>query len=403
MCLSRWFNNSTIHFSSSENRQNNIYSGSICLKVDHISMIIGCDLLKKLSANLNFENEICVMKQPTVKTRNNEFLGIIMNNIENKPTTIKLNPRVEQIHLADSDTSEEQNEQLIRIMNKYEMCFANNLMELGRTSVLEYDIETVRYRQIPLTKRSQQIATMSIIIGDFSPTTCIFGLKNLPFVFTRLMDKIFSSIRGKYMEFFLDDIIIYSTTFEEHVCHIEQVMIRLQNAQLTAKPVKTFICKKTVQYLGFMINKNGITATEENIEKIKNYQIPKTVKEARSYLGLINFYRKHIASFANYAVKIRDLTKKKTGPFVWTKEANEAFEILKKKLISAPILAFPDMKSEEPLILTVDTSSTGIGYVLSQRQILDHTGKLIERPISYGSTHLRGSQTKMGSTEYALQ
>ena len=106
-------------------------------------------------------------------------------------------------------------------------------------------------------------------------------------------------------------------------------MIRLQNAQLSAKPVKTFLCKKTVQYLGFMINKNGIT-TEENIEKIKNYPIPKTVKEARSYLGLIIFYRKHIASFANYAVKISDLTKKKTGPFVWTKEANEPFEILKK-------------------------------------------------------------------------
>ena len=72
------------------------------LKVDHIFIIIiRCDLFKKLSANLNFENEICVMKQPTVKTRNNEFLGTIMNNIENKPTTIKLNPRVEQSHLAD--------------------------------------------------------------------------------------------------------------------------------------------------------------------------------------------------------------------------------------------------------------------------------------------------------------
>ena len=77
------------------------------LKVDHISMSIGCDWLKKLSANLNFENEICVKKQPTVKTRTNEFLGTIVNNIESKQTTIKLNPRVEQIHLADSDTSEE--------------------------------------------------------------------------------------------------------------------------------------------------------------------------------------------------------------------------------------------------------------------------------------------------------
>ena len=89
------------------------------LKVDHISMIIGCDLLKKLSANLNFENEICVMKQPTMKTRTNEFLGTIVNNIESKHPTIKLNPRVELIHLADSDTSEDQKKLLIRIMNKY--------------------------------------------------------------------------------------------------------------------------------------------------------------------------------------------------------------------------------------------------------------------------------------------
>ena len=79
--------------------------------------------------------------------------------------------------------------------------------------------------------------------------------------------------------------------------------------------------KKTVQYLGFMINKNGITTTQENIEKVKNYPIPRTVKEARNNLGLIIFYRKHIASFSNYAVKISDLTKKKTGPFVWTDEA----------------------------------------------------------------------------------
>ena len=84
---------------------------------------------------------------------------------------------------------------------------------------------------------------------------------------------------------------------------------------------------------------------------------------------------------------------------MWT---DEAFEILKKKLISAPILAFPDMKSEEPLIVTVGIRSTGIGYVLSQRQISDHTGKLINRPIPNGSTHLRGTQKKMGSTDLEL-
>ena len=75
-------------------------------------------------------------EQPTVKSRTNEFLGTIVNNIEGKQTTVKLNPRVEQIHLADSNTSEEQKQQLLRPMNKYEMCFAKNLMELGRTPIM---------------------------------------------------------------------------------------------------------------------------------------------------------------------------------------------------------------------------------------------------------------------------
>ena len=84
-----------------------------------------------------------MIKQPTEKTRTNEYLGTIVNNIEGKHITIKLNHRVEQINLADSDTSEEQKQPLIRLINKYEMCFANNLMELDRRSVMEYDMDTI--------------------------------------------------------------------------------------------------------------------------------------------------------------------------------------------------------------------------------------------------------------------
>ena len=94
------------------------------------------------------------------------------------------------------------------------------------------------YRQIQLSTPSQQIATISMIVGYFTPTTCIFGLKNLPFVFAKLMDSVFSLIRGIFMDFFIDDIIICSLTFDQHIQHIEQVMRRLQEAQLTAKPVK---------------------------------------------------------------------------------------------------------------------------------------------------------------------
>ena len=81
---------------------------------------------------------------------------------------------------------------------------------------------------------------------------------------------------------------------------------------------------------------------------------PKSVKEARDYLGSIYFHRKHVASLSNYAVEISDLTKKKTGPFVWSDDANKAFERLNNVFILAPILAFPDMESNEPLIVAVD-------------------------------------------------
>ena len=138
---------------------------------------------------------------------------------------------------------------------------------------------------------------MSSIVGDFSPVTCIFGFKNLPFVFTKL---IFSSIRGKFVDFFLDDIIVYSSNFKEHIQHIEEIMIRLQRAGLTANPAKTFLCKKTVKYLGYMISKDGISTTEGNIEKIKNFPKPRRVKDVRSFLGLGTFYKKLIFGFSNW-------------------------------------------------------------------------------------------------------
>ena len=114
------------------------------LKLYHIQMIIGCDLLKQLSPNLNFENEICVMKQPTVKIWTNEILGTIVNNIESDQYTITLTNSPGRLwHLVQTK------QQLIRIIHKCEMCFANNLMELGRTSRMKYDIETVPEKKYP--------------------------------------------------------------------------------------------------------------------------------------------------------------------------------------------------------------------------------------------------------------
>ena len=111
------------------------------LKVQHYNMIIGCDLLKNLCAKIDFEYKHVVINKQCINPQTRAVLGMITSTEDNK---VNLKPRVEKIHLAESDTNEDQKQQLIKLMNKYEMCFANNLMELGRTSSIEYDIETVR-------------------------------------------------------------------------------------------------------------------------------------------------------------------------------------------------------------------------------------------------------------------
>ena len=483
----------------------------------HIDMIIGCDLLKLLRARIDFKSmqfihdtniENSVQFEPCVEKISVLNVCDTTNGVNVVPDCHAkqhvLRDRVMKIQMADSDTTDHQKQLLIQLINKYELCFANNLMELGRTNVFEYDIElepgtrpirmkpykcafnqrdvitaeiqklseadlirpavnsrwgtptllvskkntdamrmvqdcrkinektilqpypmldmhflladigkshsqyfslidlSNSYRQLPLTKRSQEIATMTTIAGDWSPTTCTFGLKNLPFVFTRLMETIFWDIKNKFMAFFQDDIIIYSPTFEQHIEHIEEVLKRLRQANLTAKPEKTYLCKKTIAYLGFTINKHGVATTDENVAKITKFPRPSTQKHVRSFLGISGFYRAHCKDYAKIAQPLYDLTKKQIGPFTWTNEAESAFQTLKTMLTTAPLLAYPDVHSSEPLILTVDSSSVAVGYVLSQKQKSDVTNKLIERPICYGSTCLRGNERKFGSSELEL-
>ena len=162
------------------------------------------------------------------------------------------------------------------------------------------------------------------------------------------------------------------------------------------------MCKKTITYLGFTLNKRGITTTQDNVDKIKNYPTPKTQREVRSFLGSSNFFRHLIKNYGIIAKPLYELTKKLKGKFQWNSEAESAFQELKTLLTTAPVLAYPDMNSEQPLILVCDTSSGGIGFLLSQKQRSDVSGKLVERPIFYGSTYLRDNQRKLGSSDLEI-
>lgn len=258
------------------------------------------------------------------------------------------------------------------------------------------------YNQIPLSKRTSEILTMTTPCGEFSPTTAMFGLKNLPHVFSRLMDLIFQDIKYKYLGYYQDDLIIFSTTYEDHLSHIGEVLRRLRTANLCCDPNKSKFFQATISFIGYSLSRNGIHTCDHNIEKVKQFQPCKSQRDCRAWLGLMGFYRRFLKDYAAISRPIVELTKKQTGKFVWTDEAQKAFVTLRDNLINAPLLALPDMSSKEPFSVTVDSSSIAVAFCMSQKSYWDKAGKVVDRPIIYGGTSLKHNQKKFGSSELEL-
>ena len=256
--------------------------------------------------------------------------------------------------------------------------------------------------QVKLSDKSKMVACMSTPAGDFQPNTAIFGLKNLPHFFTKLTDLIFQDLRGKYLAYYQDDLLIYSNNVEDHLIHIEEVIKRIERANLTTDPKKTHLFKDKVEFLGYTLTRQGIDTVTHNIAKINNFDAFKSKRDCKSFLGIINYYRKHIKNFARISKPILDLTRKDITKFKWNKEAQEAVDTLKTLVTTAPILSYPIINSKHPLILTTDASSIGCAYELSQKQYSDITNKYIERPICFGGTTLKDNQKKWSSCEMEL-
>ena len=207
-----------------------------------------------------------------------------------------------------------------------------------------------------------------------------FGLCNAPATFQRLMNTVLGDTLWKYTMDYIDDISIFSETWEDHLKHIEEVLRRLRNAKLKINANKCYFATRKMQFLGHLIGVEGIKPDPDNIIKVENFPKPRTVKEVRSFLGLSSYYRKFIRNFSKIAAPLFKLTKK-DEQFLWTDEQENSFRILKEKLSSEPILKYPDYSRE--FILLTDASKTSLGAILSQK---DDDGK--EHPIIYDSRSL---------------
>ena len=192
---------------------------------------------------------------------------------------------------------------------------------------------------------------------------------------------------------YLDECIILSKTAQEHIRRLQQIFQRFSEANLKTNPTKCALFQTKVQFLGHVINKNGLEADPEKVKAFQNFPVPQNQNDVKLFLGPCSFQRQYIKNFAMIARPLRKASGTKSS-FTWTEETQEAFGSLKKYLSSTSILAFPEVK--EPFILDTGAGVTAMGAVLAQVQ----DGK--ERAICYASKAPSKSQTNYSATKREL-
>ncbi|GET66741.1 retroviral-like aspartic protease 1 [Rhizophagus irregularis DAOM 181602=DAOM 197198] len=247
------------------------------------------------------------------------------------------------------------------------------------------------YWQIEMKGEDKEKTAFICSQGLYEFNVMPFGLKNAPAIFQRTMNKIFKEYLDKFMNVYIDDIIIYSKNWNEHLQHIKIVLEELRKADMMLKLKKCEWAKKNVEYLGHIVGTDGLKPDNKKIEKIKNLKPPKNIKQIREINGLCSYYRKFVKGYSKIVKPIMELTRKNV-PFVWTDKQQKALEELKEKLINYPILQHPNFEKE--FILITDASGEGLGAILEQ---LDENNR--EIVISYASRSLVNAEKRYPITE----
>ena len=249
------------------------------------------------------------------------------------------------------------------------------------------------YWQIGLDEEAKKKSAFCTTSGLFQFNVMPFGLTNAPATFQRLMERVLSGLQWHICLVYIDDVIIFSKTFEDHVANLSTIFRRLQDAGLKLKPKKCALFQTQVKYLGHVVSQKGISTDPEKTSAVRDWPVPHDVTEVKRFLGLCSYYRRFVKDFASISKPLTRLTEKNV-PFVWTDDCQQSFETLKLALISSPVMAYPS--SSATFILDTDASNVGIGAVLSQ----NIAGE--ERVIAYGSRILTKTERQYCITRREL-
>lgn len=277
------------------------------------------------------------------------------------------------------------------ISDKYPIPEITDILDkLGRTKYFSTIDLVSGFHQIQLTDEDMEKTAFSVNAGKYEFTRMPFGLKNAPATFQRVMDCILREFIGKCCFVYMDDIIVFSSSLQEHKKDLMTILRKIGEAQLKIQPDKCEFFQKQVQFLGHTVSEDGVRPNTDKIEIIKKWPTPKTEKEVRQFLGLLGYYRRFIKDFAKLVKPLTNLLRNDSN-FEITQEVVNCFEKCKEILTTDPILIYPDFNKE--FLLTTDASDYAIGAVLSQGVI----GK--DRPIAFASRTLNKTEEKYSATE----
>ena len=255
------------------------------------------------------------------------------------------------------------------------------------------------FNQVAVDEEDKAKTAFITPFGLFEYNRMPFGLCNAPASFSRLMQACLNEQIFQILLVYLDDTLILSQTFEEHLERLQMVLERLRKHGLKLKMDKCNFLKREVTYLGHEVSGSGISPEAQKLAVVQQWPAPQTVKELRTFLGFASYYRRFIANFARIAGPLHQLVnnslhelktiKRLSRPFAekWDPKCQEAFDTLRKKLTSAPVLGYADYT--KPFVVETDASHDGLGAVLSQEQ----DGK--RRVIAYASRRLRPPEKNM--------
>lgn len=253
----------------------------------------------------------------------------------------------------------------ITVKNRYPLPLISSAFELleGATVFTKLDLRNA-YHLVRIREGDEWKTAFNTPTGHYEYLVMPFGLTNAPAVFQSMVNDVLRDMLDKFVFVYLDDILVFSRSMEDHIHHVQAVLQRLLQNSLFVKAEKCEFHAPSVSFLGYIIGQGDIRMDPAKVSSVTAWPVPESRKQLQRFLGFANFYRRFIRGYSTVAAPLTALTSPKV-PFRWSPAADSAFQTLKSRFTSAPILRMPD--PERQFVVEVDASDVGVGAVLSQR------------------------------------